>query len=369
MIDKVYEDFTVEEKSIFPDESFFNNGYHNNIFESKFKEVSNSDEDILILGDADADGLCSAVIIRDVFNSNIPYIPCGHNGTPLDLRDGFKIASQFNGDTIIVEDICPDDIDSIKKLSDLSKDFDVKWFDHHKWDDDVYDFAKLECEEIVIDDSEDKNGNLNARCTAQIVRDFYSSSVSDKMYELADVVAEYDLWRLRDDRAYNLNYFALSDKVSFEKYLSKVQEYGPDIEKDDEVKHQLKEYTNEQDILDKMALNRCEFKVISGLKVVFTYGECRQSEISQTLRQECDCDLIIVLKPNGAGSLRGSKNFDECHLLARKLNGGGHPKAAGFNRSIENSKKLVNMWYNEGGKPLEEIKEIVTNYLIKNFNY
>lgn len=368
MIDKVYEEFTIEERSVFPEESFFNNSFQRSLLEKKEREVKNSSNDTLILGDADADGLCAAVVIRNSMNEKSPYVPCGYNGTPLDLRDGFKIASDFSGDEIIIEDICPDNLENLKKLEDLSDKFTIKWFDHHKWDENIYDFVERNSEVLIVDDTEDKpDQNIyEARCTAQIARDYYGDKVDEHIDELADVVAEYDLWRLRDDRAPSLTYYALSDNISYEEYLNNVEKFGPEIEENIEAKNAIEDYKEKKRKLKKMALDRAEFIYNNGLKIGFIYGECRQSEISETLRKEENCNLIVVLKPSGYGSLRGSEEFKKCHILADKLGGGGHPKASGFHMDIEDSNKLVDMWYNNGGQVLDDLKNIVTDY-VKDF--
>ena len=42
----------------------------------------------------------------------------------------------------------------------------------------------------------------------------------------------------------------------------------------------------------------------------------------------------VVVKPSGSASIRGTESFERCHLVAGRVNGGGHPRAAGCKPDI-----------------------------------
>jgi oligoribonuclease NrnB/cAMP/cGMP phosphodiesterase (DHH superfamily) len=42
----------------------------------------------------------------------------------------------------------------------------------------------------------------------------------------------------------------------------------------------------------------------------------------------------VIVKPAGSASIRGTEEFDRCHEVAGRVNGGGHPKAAGCKPDI-----------------------------------
>ena len=45
-------------------------------------------------------------------------------------------------------------------------------------------------------------------------------------------------------------------------------------------------------------------------------------------------DAAVIVKPSGSASIRGGDDFERAHLVARQVNGGGHPKAAGCKPDI-----------------------------------
>lgn len=45
--------------------------------------------------------------------------------------------------------------------------------------------------------------------------------------------------------------------------------------------------------------------------------------------RERGADASVIVKPAGSASIRGTDDFERCHEVARQVNGGGHPKAAG----------------------------------------
>jgi oligoribonuclease NrnB/cAMP/cGMP phosphodiesterase (DHH superfamily) len=42
----------------------------------------------------------------------------------------------------------------------------------------------------------------------------------------------------------------------------------------------------------------------------------------------------VIVKPTGSASIRGTDAFERCQEVARQVNGGGHPRAAGCKPDI-----------------------------------
>ena len=57
----------------------------------------------------------------------------------------------------------------------------------------------------------------------------------------------------------------------------------------------------------------------------------------------------MIVKPSGSASIRGGENFASAHLVARQVNGGGHPKAAGCKPDIyDDMMDYAYHWTTEG---------------------
>ncbi|MDY6764989.1 MAG: phosphohydrolase, partial [Halobacteria archaeon] len=111
----------------------------------------------------------------------------------------------------------------------------------------------------------------------------------------------------------------------------------------------------EKNQLIKLAVDRAEFEEIEGITVAHTYGRCSQNEVSEELRQR-GADAVIVVKPEGGTSLRGSESFEECHRVARLLNGGGHPRAAGCKPDVfDTMLDYADHWVSEGKRARRKV--------------
>ncbi|MDY7082256.1 MAG: recombinase RecJ, partial [Halobacteria archaeon] len=141
---------------------------------------------------------------------------------------------------------------------------------------------------------------------------------------LVKVTRDQDLWIKKDPRSDDIA--DLSVYLDADEYVETLLEHG--VELGEEQSEFLREKRVEKDDLIDLAVERAEFDEIEGVTVAHTYGRCSQNEVSEALRQE-GADAVVVAKPEGGMSLRGSDGFERCHEVARRLGGGGHPKAAG----------------------------------------
>jgi len=97
-----------------------------------------------------------------------------------------------------------------------------------------------------------------------------------------------------------------------------------------------------------LAVDRAAYKSIGPWTVGVTYGRCSQNEVADGL-QEAGADAAVIVKPSGSASIRGSETFEQAHLVARQVEGGGHPKAAGCKPDIyDDMMDYAYHWTTEG---------------------
>ena len=71
-------------------------------------------------------------------------------------------------------------------------------------------------------------------------------------------------------------------------------------------------------------------------------------EVADGLQAE-GADAAVIVKPSGSASIRGGETFEQAHLVARQVSGGGHPKAAGCKPDIyDDMMDYAYHWTTEG---------------------
>ena len=278
-----------------------------------------SGADRVVIADPDADGLGCVALVRIAFET-ASLLPAG----PHEIADAFEYVLEYGepGVEVYVCDLCPDsasDIESLPAVADLAAG--VRWFDHHQWDESLID-AVSEHAELVVGDSE-------SVCTADVTREEIEHDFDERYVELAAVTRDHDLWIREDPRSDDLaDYAHWADP---EEYIETVLEYGADLSAD--VATFLEEQRVEKEALVEKAIERADYREINGWTVGVTYGRCSQNEVAEAMRNE-GADASVIVKPAGSASIRGTDAFERCHEVAQRVNGGGHPKAAGCKPDI-----------------------------------
>jgi len=78
--------------------------------------------------------------------------------------------------------------------------------------------------------------------------------------------------------------------------------------------------------------------------------------------REQGADAAVVVKPSGSASIRGTEGFERAHEVARQVNGGGHPKAAGCKPDIyEDMMDYANHWTSQGATTKQVILDAFRN--------
>ena len=344
------EDLPLERKSLLPGTGFF---VPDDVQEAKKdQEIRERIEgaDVIVVADPDADGLACAAIIREVYGE-AALVPAG----PHEIEDGLRRAAEFGERDcrLFVCDLCPDQFSYVEDELAYAVEHasEVRWFDHHQWTDDTAAAVRDAGADLVVGDSEEE-------CTADVaVRSLGEGEVPQHLEELAAVTRDHDLWLKEDPRSDDLaDYSYWSDP---EEYMDVVQEHGADLPED--VMSFLEERRVEKDALIDRAVDRAALKEVGEWTVGVTYGRCSQNEVAEALREQ-GADAAVVVKPSGSASIRGTESFERAHEVARQVNGGGHPKAAGCKPDIyEDMLDYANHWTSQGTTAKQVILDAFRN--------
>jgi oligoribonuclease NrnB/cAMP/cGMP phosphodiesterase (DHH superfamily) len=289
-----------------------------------------------VVADPDADGLACVALLRVAFGS-AALLPAG----PHDLEVAIERFAEYAdpGADLFVCDLCPDRFEYVdEELAAAVETADtVRWFDHHQWDDDVAAAVREAGADLVVGDSEEE-------CTADVTLRSLAYEFDDRYADLAAVTRDHDLWLREDERSDDLaDYAYWSDP---EEYVATVREHGADLSED--VLEFLAEQRIEKEALIERAVERAEFREIGPWTVGVTYGRCSQNEVAEAMREE-GADASVVVKPAGSASIRGTDAFERCHEVAGRVNGGGHPKAAGCKPDIyDDMLDMAHHWTTRG---------------------
>ena len=292
--------------------------------------------EVAVIADADADGLACVALIQWA-RGEAALLPAG----PHDLENAMERVVEFGRADldVFVCDLAPDRYeyvgDELEAL--LAQGATVTWYDHHQWDDDVADAVRDAGVDLVVGDSEEE-------CTADVVVRSMDVAFPPYLTELAVVTRDHDLWIKEDPRSDDLADYAYWSEA--EEYVETVREHGAELP--DGVEAFLTEQRIEKEALIERAIDRARFVDIGEWTVGVTYGRCSQNEVAEGMREQ-GADASVIVKPAGSASIRGSETFERCHEVAKQVNGGGHPRAAGCKPDIyDDMLDYAQHWVTEG---------------------
>lgn len=361
---------SLERKSRLPGEGFF---YPDSLDEDRAEERAKETlegAEIVVVTDSDADGLGCVALIRELYDAALDVAPFeerlrdrlvdeadeGTKGaasvdeTEMD-EDGSEDAEDavddeldespvallpsgphsFENDLeyaaeylepdadVFICDICPDAFEYIEDdlRAVVRRANEVRWFDHHQWDDRLAGEVRELGIDLVVGDSEEE-------CSTDVTLRSLEYDFPERFAELAEVTRDHDLWLKEDDRSDDIADYAYWTDA--EEYVAVVGAYG--VALPDTVEEYITERRVEKELLIEKAVERADAHEVGDWNVGVTYGRCSQNEVAETLRQQ-GMDAAVIVKPAGSASLRGSEDFRRCHDVAGQVNGGGHPQAAG----------------------------------------
>jgi len=349
------EELAPPRKSVLPGEGFF----VPDSFEEDLEEQEAAEEldgaEVAVVADPDADGLACVALLRELYGE-AALVPAG----PHDLEEGMEYVAEYGEEGIraFVCDLCPDKFEYVdEELAALSeRASEVRWFDHHQWDDDVAAAVRDAGVELIVGESDEE-------CTADVALRELDHEFPPRFEELAAVTRDHDLWIREDPRSDDLaDYSYWSDP---EEYVATVLDHGADLP--EEVLAFLDEQRVEKEDLIERAVTRAEYEEIGPWTVGVTYGRCSQNEVAEAMREE-GADASVIVKPAGSASIRGTDGFELCHEVAGQVNGGGHPKAAGCKPDIyDDMLDYANHWTSRGATTKQVILDAFRNVVPEDY--
>ncbi len=311
---------SIGRKSVLPGEGFFRPDSVEDERTEREAAETLGDADVVVVADADADGLACTALIRTAHGTGA-LLPAG----PHEIDKALAWVAEYApaGTDVYICDLCPDsetDVDPLGAVCDRAAS--VTWYDHHQWDEDLAAQVETAGVDLVV-------GESGEVCTADVALSELDYEFPDQFVELAAVTRDHDLWLREDERSDDLADYA--HWVDPEEYVGTVIEHGATLPAAAE--QLLEKRRVEKDALIEKAVERAEIREVGPWTVGVTYGRCSQNEVAEALREQ-GTDAAVIVKPAGSASIRGTEQFERCHEVAAQVNGGGHPKAAGCKPDI-----------------------------------
>jgi len=330
------EDLALPRKSLLPGEGFF---VPDDLDEQRADAEAESaleGADRAVVADQDADGLACVALLRVAFGS-AAMLPAG----PHDLEEAIERFAEYAdpGADLFVCDLCPDRFEYVDEelTAAVETAGTVRWFDHHQWDPTVADAVRDVGVDLIVGDSDEE-------CSADVTLRSLDYEFDDQYADLASVTRDHDLWLREDPRSDDLADYAYWSAA--EEYEATIRNHGADLPA--EVGEFLAEQRVEKEALIERAVERGELREVGPWTVGVTYGRCSQNEVAEAMREE-GADASVVVKPAGSASIRGTDAFERCHEVAGRVNGGGHPKAAGCKPDVyDDMLDMAHHWTTRG---------------------
>ena len=369
-------DLPLRRRSLLPGTGFF---YPDSLDEGRAEERAREAIDgatAVVVTDSDADGLGCVALIREAYDAALdvePFLEAVDDrldddaeadpdeadtdgddeddqpdspvallaSGPHSLAESLEYVAEYaaEGVDVFVCDIAPDEYDPIAAPLEtiVDRSARVSWYDHHQWPDAVADAVGQAGVDLVVGDSDEE-------CSTDVARRSLAYDFDDRFTELAAVTRDHDLWLNEDARSKDLADYAYW--TGAEEYAAVVGAYGADLP--GVVDDYIAQRRVEKEQLIELAVDRAAYKSVGPWTVGVTYGRCSQNEVADALR-EAGADAAVVVKPSGSASIRGSEGFERAHLVARQVEGGGHPKAAGCKPDIyDDMMDYASHWTTEG---------------------
>ncbi|WP_423750822.1 DHH family phosphoesterase [Salinirarus marinus] len=362
---------SLSRKSRLPGEGFFYPDSLDEEYADRRAREAIDGSDVVVVADTDADGLGCVALLREMYDAALEVAPFEADiAARLDERPaagdeadsetdqeaspvGLVAAGPHSLDAalervadyadpgvdVYVCDLSPDRYEAVSDaLEHLCRRGEVRWFDHHQWDDDVATAVRETGVDLVVGESDEE-------CSTDVTLRSLAYDFPPHLVDLAAVVRDHDLWIKEDSRSDDLADYA--HWTSPEEFVTVVGRYGPDLP--DPVEQFIADRRVEKDRLVERAVARADLKTVGEWTVGVTYGRCSQNEVADALREQ-GADAAVVVKPAGSASIRGSEAFERCHEVAEQVNGGGHPRAAGCKPDIyDDMLDYAHHWTTEGG--------------------
>ena len=233
------------------------------------------------------------------------------------------------GDIIVIADLGPNRESysaAIEALaSAASRGARVYWYDHHVWGEEEREAAEKAGVVLVVDRSTCATGVVARYAPGHAGRD-----PPGFLAELERAVCAADLWRWDHPLAPKLFRVADARGEDREAWRNRlVAKFSEGILWDDELEERLAEYVN-LELANYNKILSTAYVAQGACRVVAAYksrGPPSNSFIGASLQARFDADVAVIVRDNGAISLRSRRV--NVQKIAVRLGGGGHPAAAG----------------------------------------
>ena len=361
----------IRRRSLLPGTGFF---YPDSLDEDRSEERAQDaieGSEAVVVTDSDADGLGCIALVRELYDAAVdvePFLedietrlsddepddadedadefePSSTVGLlasgPHSLTESLEYVAEYldSGVDVFVCDIAPDEYDEIAEPLETicAKSGRISWYDHHQWPQEVAEAVGEAGVDLVVGDSDEE-------CSTDVTLRSLDYEFDDRFIELAEVTRDHDLWLNEDPRSKDLADYAYW--CGAEEYAAGVGAYGAQLP--EVVEAYIAHRRVEKEQLIELAVGRAAYKSVGPWTVGVTYGRCSQNEVADGL-QQAGADAAVIVKPSGSASIRGGENFEQAHLVARQVSGGGHPKAAGCKPDIyDDMMDYAYHWTTEG---------------------
>ncbi len=223
----------------------------------------------------------------------------------------------------------------------------IEWYDHHVWHDDWIATLQAHGVKLYVDRSTCATGVVARYAPREL--NTKSNSFEEFAQKLIRAVCAADLWTWDDPLAPKLYRVALryrgrrGDK--WRRHL--VNKFLEGLLWWDELNEALNEYLVREFKGVSYSLKNTIVKNINGYKVAFTLkppGPPAAGIIASILSSRMAVDVVVVVHKRGRGlSLRSTRvNVQE---IAKRLGGGGHPRAAGAPLKLNPLLSLASLLY------------------------
>lgn len=247
---------------------------------------------------------------------------------------------------ISITDIGPNHPQKIIDALKSSKNF-IIWIDHHQWDGKLQEEAGKYCNLIV---------QTNHCATYLYYSLFFGDPESQKLAQIAEdadfFVNKLDITPKLSNLIRYLNY------KNKEKLYDLVEYFSENNELNSMWKKEIQKAEKEIEEAKKEIESRLKIKSIKGVNVGITFLNpvLDASLYGVPLMEKYNLDTGIFVYENGEVykiSIRGDYALE----IARELNGGGHPKAAGgFLEKVGNENKVYELIFERIASVLEKAK-------------
>ena len=319
----------------------------------------------VVVGDAgDADGGSSTAVLRHKYGGKLPKeiidmeaeypfkplfddslsggiisLPASHRGyypNPVDTMSKAMDTLEKHGRTdipVYVVDLGANEEDADAWIEQFNRENDVLVRDHHTKVDRVVEAA----DEYVHDPD---------KCATEIVLETDYPDAPSHLHELAQEVRILDLWlddhpEFQEKQILSDAHFILGDAV-FERLAA---HYGAGIVTSvPGISEELQLKRKEKEAKIQYAVENAEFQDfdINGetITIASSAGDFYYSEAGRRLYTDHGADIVVMAKPSGSVSIRTSDEYPVADKIASRINGGGHPKAAGFDTTADDDADL-----------------------------